>query len=110
METKTIAECEHEVRIECSAVPTRKDCKDIWETILQCGHRCKKRCSEPCSSGDCVELVKTSTKNLCNHFVAVPCKDFHAGIKLSHLPSYSILILTKKYYFTFVYFSWWSSD
>ena len=89
MVVKTIEECGHAINVECSAVPTRKDCQKSCKAELECGHRCTKKCSEPCTRNDCVELVTTSAVNLCGHKITIACKDLNAGISINVTLSFS---------------------
>jgi len=97
------------VKIECSSIPSRNDCKMGCEVVLECGHRCKKKCCEPCSREDCAELVLTSEVNICNHKIAVPCKDLHACmyISMQYTCSKSCLFINWPDYFLV---SWRHSD
>ncbi|GJQ79482.1 hypothetical protein Trydic_g16335 [Trypoxylus dichotomus] len=69
---KTIPDCGHKVKIECSKVPTTKDCKQNCVLELPCGHKCKNKCKEPCTT-KCEELVDSVISLGCGHSSRIPC-------------------------------------
>ena len=85
MVNKTIDECMHSIRVECSTIANRQLCKQPCETFMSCGHQCKKKCMEICSPSDCQELVQTTTLSPCGHPVMKTCSDYHSCNILSHL-------------------------
>jgi len=78
MVNKTIPECMHSIRVECSTIASRQLCKQPCEQVLSCGHPCKKKCMETCSSSDCQELVQTTVLSPCGHPVLKTCSDFNS--------------------------------
>lgn len=65
---KVISDCGHSVKIKCSIIPTRKDCKAICDRKLDCGHKCKDSCAKECTIKKCKEIVLQKISVLaCGH-------------------------------------------
>ncbi|XP_057379336.1 NFX1-type zinc finger-containing protein 1-like [Daphnia carinata] len=76
---KTIIECMHSIRIECSVIATRRLCKQPCEKYLKCGHQCKKQCRETCTSLTCQEPVEIRMLSPCGHPFVKSCSDYQTS-------------------------------
>ena len=75
MVNKTIIDCMHSIRVECSTIASRRFCNQPCVKFLSCGHQCKRQCKETCSSLVCQELVQTTRLSPCGHPVMKTCCD-----------------------------------
>ena len=78
MINKTIIECMHSIRVECSTIASRRLCKQPCVKFMSCRHQCKRQCNETCSPLVCQELVQTTKLSPCGHPVMKICSDYHS--------------------------------
>ena len=84
---KTLPDCQHTVKTECSRSTTGFKCEKRCEKML-CGdeHPCKKKCFQHC--GPCLTEVTRTLE--CGHSLAMPCHTIPSP-KMCRVPKESLL-------------------
>lgn len=73
-------ECQHIVRVACSANPSKAYCHSRCEKNRSCGHKCEGACGAECDKTACEEMVEA--KSPCGHTVTVKCSDNENDLRL----------------------------
>ncbi|KAK7024594.1 NFX1-type zinc finger-containing protein 1, partial [Halocaridina rubra] len=69
---KTVPDCQHEIWIDCSVMPTSGNCDGKCPKKLPCGHPCQEKCKDVCTK-KCKELVLTNRRCPKDHPIKMPC-------------------------------------